>query len=356
MSKDAAQMQARFLGVALIVILVVALVAAANSTPVRSRTGIAFATLLPKASATFTPTLTPTRTPTPTPSPTATPTQTPSPSPSPSPNATQSPHTSPTATATASQTPTPTQTATPTATPTPLPTPDGVDRELILPILMYHYISQPPIDADDYRLNLSVPPDDFSAHLAYLRSEGYTSLDLYHLLDHLTWGRSLPAKPIIITIDDGYRDAYENAFPLLKEYGFTATFFILTDPIDQNSDRYLTWDQVAEMAAAGMGFEPHSKTHPDLRGQDHDYLVWEILGAAQTLEVHLGRYPRFFAYPSGWYDQSTIDFLKEINFWGAVTTWHGVTHTWEDRFEILRIRVSGGDTVAVLTELIGETP
>ena len=139
---------------------------------------------------------------------------------------------------------------------------------------MYHYISDPPSDADDYRLNLSVSPDVFAAHLAYLQSEGYTSIDLYHLLDSLTWGRSLPAKPVVITIDDGYRDAYENAFPLLKEFGFSATFFILTDPIDQNLENYLTWEQVEEMSAAGMVFEPHSKTHPDLRGQDHDYLVW----------------------------------------------------------------------------------
>ena len=102
------------------------------------------------------------------------------------------------------------------------------------------------------------------------------------------------------------------------------------------------------MAAAGMDFEPHTKNHPDLRDRDHDFLVWEILGAAQTIQAHIGRYPRFFAYPSSRYDETVIEFLQEINLWGAVTTWNGSFHTWEDRYEIRRIRVSGGDSAAVL--------
>jgi peptidoglycan/xylan/chitin deacetylase (PgdA/CDA1 family) len=213
---------------------------------------------------------------------------------------------------------------------------------------MYHYLSEPPEDADVYRLGLSTTPAEFESHLAFLRAEGYTSIDLYHLLDALTWGRPLPSRPIIITFDDGYRDNYDNAFPLLLEYGFTATFFVLTEPIDAGSERYLTWRQVEQMAAAGMGFEPHTKNHPDLRQKSKAFLVWEILGCAQTLEARLGRYPRFLAYPSGVYDDRVIEFLHEIHFWGAVTTRFGADHTWEGRFELRRVRISGGDDAAVL--------
>jgi len=221
---------------------------------------------------------------------------------------------------------------------------------------MYHYISEPPEDADVYRLNLSVPPDAFADHLAFLSAAGYTTIDLYHLLDALTWGRPLPERPIIITLDDGYRDHYENAFPLLREYGFTATFFVLTEPMDHSSDRYLTWSQLEEMAAAGMRFEPHSRTHPDLRNSDHDFLVWEILGSVQAIQGHTGRYPRFFAYPSGQYNEAVIDFLKEINLWGAVTTQTGSYHVWGDRFELRRLRVSSGVTPAVLDEILNWEP
>jgi peptidoglycan/xylan/chitin deacetylase (PgdA/CDA1 family) len=221
---------------------------------------------------------------------------------------------------------------------------------------MYHYISEPPPDADNYRLDLSISPQTFADHMAYLHGAGYTTISLYHLLDALTWGRPLPERPIILTFDDGYRDNHENAFPILQRYGFTATFFVLTEPIDWGSERYMTWPQIEEMAAAGMDIEPHSKTHPDLRNRPRDFLVWEILGSAQTVEAHIGRYPRFFAYPSGWYDDALIDFLKEIQFWGAVTTWYGWDHTWPERYELQRIRVSGGDSARILAEKLRLEP
>ncbi len=338
------------LGVALVAALVAIVLLAASGSPGGVQTIAEAGSMPPKASATFTssPTATPTPTHTPTPTPSPTPTATPTPTSTPSPTPSNTPP--PSATLTLTWTPTP------TATPTPLPTPDGVERGVVVPILMYHYISVPPEDADDYRIRLSVAPEDLAAHLAYLRSVGYTSIDLHYLLDALTWGRRLPDKPIILTFDDGYRDNYENAFPLLREYGFTATFFILTGPPDENSERYMTWAQVEEMSAAGMDFYPHSKTHPDLREQDHAFLVWEILGSAQTIEAHTGRYPRFFAYPSGRYDEYVIAFLQEIEFWGAVTTWSGSYHTWENRFEMRRIRVSGGDSAAVLAEKLAMPP
>lgn len=217
---------------------------------------------------------------------------------------------------------------------------------------MYHYISVPPPGADVYRVNLSVPPDDFRAQLEFLKQNGYTTVDLYHVLDAVTWGRPLPDKPIVITMDDGYRDNYENAFPLLKEYGFTATFFVLTEPIDLGSERYMTWAQIEEMVSAGMGFEPHSKTHPDLRGRSHDFLVWEILGSAQTVQAHTARYPRFFAYPSAKFDNEMVAFLQEINFWGALVTWVAPSQSWENRYQWGRIRVSGGDSVELIADRI----
>jgi peptidoglycan/xylan/chitin deacetylase (PgdA/CDA1 family) len=337
------------LGIALVGIMVAILLLAAGGPPSHTRISAEAAAMLPKAS------------PTDTPSPTSTPTHTPTITPSPSPTATATdlPPTAtlePTLTPTPSLTPTPTQTPTPTPTPTPLPTPDGFGRISLVPILMYHYISEPPPDADNYRLDLSIAPHVFADHMAYLHRAGYTTISLYHLLDALTWGRSLPEKPVILTFDDGYRDNYENAFPILQHYGFTAAFFILTEPIDRGSERYMTWPQIEEMAAAGMDIEPHSKTHPDLRNRPRDFMIWEILGSAQTVEAHTGRYPRFFAYPSGWYDDTLIEFLKEIQFWGAVTTRYGWQHSWPDRYELRRIRINGGDSALILAEKLRLEP
>ena len=106
-----------------------------------------------------------------------------------------------------------------------------------------------------------------AAHLDRLQAEGYTTISLYQLLAHLTQGVPLPEKPVVITFDDGYRDTYENAFPLLRAHGMTATFFVITDFIDEQRPLYLSWDMAREMLAAGMSIESHSRNHFTLKGR-----------------------------------------------------------------------------------------
>jgi len=204
---------------------------------------------------------------------------------------------------------------------------------------MYHYISIPPEDADQYRLDLSVSPEDFQQQMRYLAENGYTTIDLYELSRAITNKQELPPNPVIITLDDGYRDNYENAFPVLREYGMTATFFVVTDFIDQSHREYMTWAMIEEMALAGMRIEPHSKTHPDLREQDRDYVIYQVLGSRETLEAHLNHKPRYFAYPGGRYDEQVLDIMAELDYWGAVTTVGGEWHGFDDRYEWTRVRI-----------------
>ncbi len=299
-------------------------------------TATATATDSPTPTATLTPTAT--RTPTSTATPTATPTSTATPTATPTSTST------PTATPTATWTPTATPTS--TWTPTPLrPTPDGVQREVRVPILMYHRIEDPPPGADIYRRDLSVSPAKFQAQLRYLAQQGYHSITLNDLALHLTVGKPLPPKPIILTFDDGYADAYTAAFPLLQEYGFVGTFFLVTSFLDHQIPDFLSWTQVEEMYAAGMRFEPHSYDHPDLRDRSFQYLVFQTLGPKQAIEARTGEPCRFFAYPSGRYDQFVIDVLHSANYWGAVLTAQGATHRTDDLFLLHRVRVSGGDSL-----------
>jgi peptidoglycan/xylan/chitin deacetylase (PgdA/CDA1 family) len=235
-----------------------------------------------------------------------------------------------------------------TPTPEPLPTPDGVVRRLRVPILMYHYLSAPPPDADALRRGLSVSPEQFEEHLRYLKQAGYETISLHDLALALQIGHPLPERPIIITFDDGYRDNYEQAFPLLMAYGFTATFFLITGFIDAGKEAYVTWDQVIEMHEAGMEMEAHGHTHPDLRGRDVDYLVWQVLGAKEAIEARTGVPVRFFSYPAGKYDELVIRVLHSAHYWGAVTVNPGVEHTSDRMFELSRVRVPGGLTAAGL--------
>jgi peptidoglycan/xylan/chitin deacetylase (PgdA/CDA1 family) len=322
-------------------LLAVAALALAGPEPPLRIAGLA-RTDTPTPSNTPVPTETRTPTVTPTPTDTATPTLTPPPTDTPRPTKTFTPSRTPS--------PTPTYTATPTFT--PWPTPDGVTRTLEVPILMYHHVAVPPPDANIYEIDLSVLPDDFAAQLAYLRENGYTSISLYDLQYALALGNPLPAKPIVITFDDGYADMYTQAYPLLKQYGFTAAFFIVTDFVDMQYPAYLSWAQIEEMASGGMDFGPHSRDHMDLRHRNHDFLVWEILGPRQTLEAHLGRQPRFYAYPSGHYDDAVIQVLKEAGFWGALATAYGSSHSLDDMFTLTRIRVRGGEGLAVFAGML----
>jgi peptidoglycan/xylan/chitin deacetylase (PgdA/CDA1 family) len=252
--------------------------------------------------------------------------------------------------------PTATNTAAPTATPsptaTPGPTPDGAARSLRLPILMYHYVSRPPTDADAYRRDLSVSPEQFREHLAYLKDAGYSAVTLDDLLYALAQGRALPPKPVVLTFDDGYRDNYENAFPALREAGFTATFFIITDFVTEQRPEYMNWGQIEAMAAAGQQFGSHSRNHPNLAGQSIDYLVWQALGSKEAIEARLGQTPRWVAYPSGKYDPETIAVFRSAGFWGGVTIQQGTEHTLDGIFNLKRIRVRGSHTPADLARLL----
>lgn len=279
---------------------------------------------------------------TPTAGPTCTETATITPSPSATPTATPSP------TFTLSATPTPS----PTATPIPWPTPDGVARTLRVPILMYHYLSTPPAGADAIRRDLSVSPERFEEQLRYLREAGYTSISLHDLALALEIGWPLPPKPIILTFDDGYRDAYTEALPLLQRYGFTATFFLITAPIDQDHPEYLTWDQVREMAQAGMSIEAHGYTHMDLRGKPVDYIIWQVLGSKEAIESRTGKTVRFFCYPSGQYDEPVVRVLRSAHYWGAVTVKTGVEQRSGHLFELERLRIRGGYDLAAFVNLL----
>jgi peptidoglycan/xylan/chitin deacetylase (PgdA/CDA1 family) len=211
---------------------------------------------------------------------------------------------------------------------------------------MYHYISVPPPWADAYRLDLSVTPENLDHQMAWLAENNYTPITLKELLYHLRLGWPLPEKPVVLTFDDGYVDAYENAFPILLKYGFVATFFVITDHMTFDNPNHATWDQVVQMREAGMDIQSHSRSHPDLRHQPQEELLWQILGSKEAIEARMDQEVRFFCYPAGRFDTNTIQALQQYGYWAAVTTQYGATHSSDDLFTLKRIRVRATDTIA----------
>jgi peptidoglycan/xylan/chitin deacetylase (PgdA/CDA1 family) len=229
------------------------------------------------------------------------------------------------------------------ATPTvlPLPTPDGTPRQAVVPILMYHHIGLADPGADAIRQDLSVSPANFEAQLRYLIARGYEPITLESLVLHLQIGQPLPAKPVILTFDDGFEDQYTNAYPLLEKYGFVGTFFIITSFADEGRPEYMSWSEIEFLHAQGMEIGSHSYTHPSLKGKSFDYLVWQVLGSKEAIEARTHQPVRAFSYPSGQYDQLAIDVLRSAGYWAAVTVEAGSMQTAERLFELRRIRVRG---------------
>jgi peptidoglycan/xylan/chitin deacetylase (PgdA/CDA1 family) len=159
-------------------------------------------------------------------------------------------------TATATSTPTPTAASTATLGPGMVSVTAG---RLQAPILMYHRVSNK--GGSRYTL----PVESFRQQMQYLHDEGYQTLTVTQFADALRDGGAIPKKPVVLTFDDGYLDVYENAFPILKEMGFTATVYIITSTLEPSkSFGYLQEDQIKELFQAGWEIGSHSVTHSNL--------------------------------------------------------------------------------------------
>jgi peptidoglycan/xylan/chitin deacetylase (PgdA/CDA1 family) len=230
---------------------------------------------------------------------------------------------------------------------------DGVWRQIDLPILMYHYVSPLPADADRIRTDLTVSPELFRQHMQYLYDNDYTTVSLHDLYAALMVGAPLPERAIALTFDDGYIDHYQYVFPILREFGFTGTFFIISGITDRQSYGHMNWAQIEEMSRAGMSMEPHTIDHIQLNQRSHDELVYQILGSIETLEAHTGRPARIFSYPSGRYDAATLRVLRTTQIWLAVSTRNGRTHTPNRRLNLSRIRISNTTNATTFASLVG---
>ncbi len=223
----------------------------------------------------------------------------------------------------------------------------------LCPILMYHYISDPPPDADAVRRDLSVGPDMFRQQVAAVKEQGFTSITIAQLYDGLVNGADLPTRPIVFTFDDGYADAYQFATPILAEQGMTGTFFVISGMVEQPG--YLTWGQVAEMHGAGMEIGNHTVSHPNLAYLTAEQQTAEVEGCAAAIASVLGVRPAFFCYPLGRYSYTTIRIVRETGHLAAVTISDGTVQYSRYPYTLRRARVRGTTSLYSFNWLITRT-
>lgn len=227
-------------------------------------------------------------------------------------------------------------------------------RAVNVPILMYHFlrVDTNPNDALGWRL--SVTPRDFAFQLALLKREGYTSVSLGDVIDAIDNGKQLPARPIVLTFDDGYANFATVGVPLLKEAGFTATSFVVSGFVGRPG--FMSVDQVRDAAAQGMTIGAHTQHHVDLARVPWSVAQREIAGSRADLQKMCGQPVTDFAYPSGQFNQTVVGLVQQAGFRDAVTTISGFTHPGGLNDVMTRVRVSGGESLMAFAQSLGWGP
>ena len=214
------------------------------------------------------------------------------------------------------------------------------DLPFRIPILLYHRVGKPK-DVND-----NMDPVEFERQMSFLSNEGYNTIDLDEYLLCLKGMKGLPNKPIIITFDDGAKNNYDVAFPIIKKYAFKAAIFVSTAYIGKklwhskekrrfyffwedalkdgvNPDNlwifeYLNWEQIIEMSEDNISFGAHTHTHPVLTKVSKKRLIDELIESKFILEQRLGKSIDYFSYPWGTFNKKIIELVKKAGFKAAL--------------------------------------
>jgi poly-beta-1,6-N-acetyl-D-glucosamine N-deacetylase len=214
-----------------------------------------------------------------------------------------------------------------------------------MPILYLHRVVSIPADISSWAsgsqeafMRHSIPACAFAAQLDWLRTHAYQTVLPRDVIAFWDQGRALPANPIILTFDDGSPDWYSTIFPILLAHGFTAEFYVSLDNIGSS----ISWDQLREMAAAGMGIGAHDVNHFQLTGgsvvpASPEVMRFQVTEAKRVLETQLGIPVDSMAYVGGGYDATLMGIVQAAGYSSARAINRGV---WQEPGARYRLRIS----------------
>lgn len=183
-----------------------------------------------------------------------------------------------------------------------------------IPILMYHHV-------DDKPGWLYVGKSTFASQMDYLVGKGYNTVTLPEVVSFLSSGQ-IPGKPVVITFDDGYRDVFSNAYPILRQKNLKATVFLITQLMEGN--QYLTWEQAREIAGNPLiTIGDHSLSHRSLASLPEEQIKDEIFSSKNILESKLNVRINVFSFPYGSYNGIVGKYLSQAGFVAAVSSSSG---------------------------------
>ncbi len=232
-------------------------------------------------------------------------------------------------------------------------------------ILLYHRVCDVP-ESFVVPEHFNVPPVEFARQMAFLSQNGYNIITLEQFVQYRDNNRKPPPKSVVISFDDGYQDNYRNAFPVLEDYGFKGTFFVITDNIDsnktfqslthgekslassQNNKQYwlpLSKREIHEMDARGACFGSHTKSHCDLNKVDQDTATDELVGSREHLEDMLGKPVTSFSYPYGSVSKLTRGQVQTAGYKVAATSKGGSNTLRDNPFQLRRLVIEKSDSL-----------
>ena len=228
----------------------------------------------------------------------------------------------------------------------------------LVPVLAYHAVAD---DPPEPIRRWSVTPARLREHLDALRELGAQGLTVTELLACYRGERPLPARPVLLTFDDGYEDFLLDALPLLTAAGFPATLYVSSGLMRDERPvlhtlpgRMLSWAQLREVAAAGVEIGAHSHTHRELDTLPRAEAAWEVEHSRSRLQDELGQAVRTFAYPYGYSTAHVRAAVRDAGYEAACGVRNAYSHAGEDTFALSRILVERDLDAAALTRLVTE--
>jgi len=203
---------------------------------------------------------------------------------------------------------------------------------------MYHYVEQEVSE----RSMLTVSSRTLERQMKFLRCHNYNVIRLKELVGLIKENKKIPAKTVVITFDDGSKDNYTRAFPILKKYRIPATMFVIVDEISRPQGDRLSWEEIKIMLDSGLvDIGSHTMgPQPLVFIKSEDEVRRQIFFSKKILEERLGGRVELFSYPEGFFNEKIRQLVIDAGYEGAVGTNPGKKYSSKDAYLLKRIRIS----------------
>lgn len=200
-----------------------------------------------------------------------------------------------------------------------------------VPVICYHSITED----KSKRGPIVIPKEIFKDQLKTIKDQGYITLTMAQLSAYLYENKPIPEKSVVITFDDGYKDNYTEAFPILKELNMTGTIFVISSFIDR--DGCLSKDEIKEMSDYGIDIESHTVSHNKLSSMSYEVQLRELKDSKQTIESITNKPVIAIAYPEGKYNNNTKKAVSEAGYTMGFTIERGYADRKDNPAQLNRI-------------------